>query len=32
MPEFVKLTDAVEVAEGELTAFDVGGVRIASQC
>ena len=29
MPEFVKLTDAVEVAEGELMAFDVGGVRIA---
>lgn len=29
MSEFVKLTDAADVAEGELTAFDVGEVRIA---
>lgn len=29
MGEFVKVTDAGEVADGELAAFDVGGVRIA---
>ena len=29
MSEFVKLTDAAGVAEGELAAFDFGGVRIA---
>src|SRR5438105_833416 len=29
MGEFVKVTDAAEIAEGELAAFDVGGVRIA---
>lgn len=29
MGEFVKVTDAAEVAEGDLMAFDVGGSRIA---
>lgn len=29
MSEFVKVADAAEIAEGELTAFDVDGVRIA---
>jgi nitrite reductase/ring-hydroxylating ferredoxin subunit len=29
MGEFVKVTEAAEVAEGELEAFDVGGVRVA---
>jgi len=29
MGEFVKVTDAVGVAEGALAAFDVGGERIA---
>jgi nitrite reductase/ring-hydroxylating ferredoxin subunit len=29
MGEFVKVTDAAEVAEGELAAFDVEGARIA---
>lgn len=29
MAEFVKVADAAEVAEGALTAFDVGGVRVA---
>jgi 3-phenylpropionate/trans-cinnamate dioxygenase ferredoxin component len=29
MSEFVKVADAAEVAEGELAAFDVGGVRVA---
>jgi nitrite reductase/ring-hydroxylating ferredoxin subunit len=29
MGEFVEVTDAAEVAEGQLMAFDVGGVRIA---
>lgn len=29
MSEFVKLAGATDVAEGELTASDVGGVRIA---
>jgi 3-phenylpropionate/trans-cinnamate dioxygenase ferredoxin component len=29
MTEFVKVADAAEVAEGELAAFDVGGVRVA---
>lgn len=29
MGEFVKVTEATEVAEGELEAFDVRGVRIA---
>lgn len=29
MGEFVKVTDAAEVAEGDLMAFDVGGARIA---
>jgi 3-phenylpropionate/trans-cinnamate dioxygenase ferredoxin component len=29
MSEFVKVTDAAEIAEGELAAFDVEGARIA---
>jgi nitrite reductase/ring-hydroxylating ferredoxin subunit len=29
MGDFVKLTDSVEIAEGELAAFGVGGERIA---
>jgi 3-phenylpropionate/trans-cinnamate dioxygenase ferredoxin component len=29
MGEFLKVTDAAEIAEGELAAFDVGGARIA---
>ena len=29
MGEFVKVTEAAAVAEGELAAFDVGGVRVA---
>ena len=29
MGEFVKVTEAAAVAEGELAAFDVGGARIA---
>ena len=29
MGEFVKVTNATEVAEGELEAFDVHGVRVA---
>ena len=29
MSEFVKVAEAAEVAEGELAAFDVGGVRVA---
>jgi nitrite reductase/ring-hydroxylating ferredoxin subunit len=29
MSEFVRLTGAAEVAEGELAAFNVGGARIA---
>ena len=29
MGEFVKVTDAAAVAESELAAFDVGGVRVA---
>ena len=29
MPEFVKVADATDVAEGALEAFDVGGVRVA---
>jgi nitrite reductase/ring-hydroxylating ferredoxin subunit len=29
MGEFVKVTDADEIADGDLAAFDVGGVRIA---
>jgi hypothetical protein len=29
MGEFVTVTDSVEVADGELAAFEVGGERIA---
>jgi 3-phenylpropionate/trans-cinnamate dioxygenase ferredoxin component len=29
MSEFVKVTDAAEIADGELAAFDVEGARIA---
>src|SRR5438876_11331091 len=29
MAEYVKVADAAEIAEGELAAFDVGGVRVA---
>jgi hypothetical protein len=29
MGELVKVTNAVEIAEGELAAFEVGGERIA---
>jgi 3-phenylpropionate/trans-cinnamate dioxygenase ferredoxin subunit len=29
MDEFVEVTGAAEVAEGQLAAFDVGGVRVA---